>query len=241
MEEEHEDFMRLCGMENGDLIVLGGRPAMGKTSFALYLSYLHAQMGHDVIYMTFSESKYRMAERMEKVYPEDAEFLKRISLVDRKHFDGDFATFEDIYNMSIDNESIEAGTLIIIDYAQMIGSSNTFENEHLLMNELMNSLKNMALKKDIIIVVLSQLSRAVEERQGHRPIMKDLRSSGAFEEVADKVVFIMRREYYDPNDKPGLAEVIVSKNRFGATGTVNYAFVKEKSVFYPYEPIEYKY
>ena len=88
-------------------------------------------------------------------------------------------------------------------------------------------LKNLARELNIPVLCLSQLSRKVEERQGHRPMMSDLRESGSIEQDSDIVMFLLRREYYDPNDKPGMAELIVAKNRHGGIGSVNLTYRKE--------------
>ena len=98
-------------------------------------------------------------------------------------------------------------------------------------------LKNLARELNIPILCLSQLSRKVEERTGHRPMMSDLRESGSIEQDSDQVLFLLRREYYDPYDKPGLAELIVAKNRHGGVGVVNLSFRKEIAQFANYSTI----
>jgi replicative DNA helicase len=98
-------------------------------------------------------------------------------------------------------------------------------------------LKTRARELNIPIICASQLSRKVEDRAGHRPMMSDLRESGSIEQDADIVIFLLRREYYDPNDKPGMAEVIVGKNRHGGVGSVQLTFVKELVQFRNYTPL----
>ncbi len=95
-------------------------------------------------------------------------------------------------------------------------------------------LKNLARELNIPVLCLSQLSRKVEERPGHRPMMSDLRESGSIEQDADVVLFLLRREYYDPMDKPGMAELIVGKNRHGAVGSVSLVYRKEIAQFCSY-------
>jgi replicative DNA helicase len=99
-------------------------------------------------------------------------------------------------------------------------------------------LKNLAREINVPILCLAQLSRKVEERQGHRPMMSDLRESGSLEQDADVVMFLFRREYYDKADKPGLAEIIVSKNRHGGVGDINLTFRKELAQFANYTPMQ---
>jgi replicative DNA helicase len=133
-------------------------------------------------------------------------------------------------------EAYDVG-FIVIDYLQLItGSGNlrSMENRQNEISEISRMLKNLARELNVPIMCLAQLSRKVEERQGHRPMMSDLRESGSLEQDADLVMFLLRREYYDPHDKPGLAELIVAKNRHGAIGTVNLAYRKEIAQFANY-------
>lgn len=129
---------------------------------------------------------------------------------------------------------------IVIDYLQLIsgsGNSRSMENRQVEISEISRMLKNLARELNVPILCAAQLSRKVEERQGHRPMMSDLRESGSLEQDSDVVMFLLRREYYDPYDKPGLAEVIVAKNRHGSIGSVNLAFRKEIAQFANYSPI----
>ena len=129
---------------------------------------------------------------------------------------------------------------LVIDYLQLIsGSGNlkSLENRQNEVSEISRMLKNLARELNIPILCLSQLSRKVEERQGHRPMMSDLRESGSLEQDSDLVLFLLRREYYDPYDKPGQAELIVAKNRHGNIGTINLTFRKDLTKFDNYTPI----
>jgi replicative DNA helicase len=139
-------------------------------------------------------------------------------------------------------ESYDIG-LLIVDYLQLISGSNSSrgnENRQAEISEISRNLKNLARELNIPVICLSQLSRKVEERQGHRPMMSDLRESGSIEQDSDIVMFLLRREYYDPNDKPGLAEVIVAKNRHGGVGTINMVFRKEIGQFANYTPLKFE-
>jgi replicative DNA helicase len=130
---------------------------------------------------------------------------------------------------------------LMIDYLQLIsggGSYRNVENRQNEISEISRMLKNLARELNIPVLCLSQLSRKVEERVGHRPVMSDLRESGSLEQDADLVFFLLRREYYDPNDKPGMAELIVAKNRHGGIGSVNLTFRKEIAQFANYKSIE---
>ena len=124
--------------------------------------------------------------------------------------------------------------LLVIDYLQLLsGSKSSFvhENRQTEISEISRMLKNLAREINIPILCLSQLSRKVEERTSHKPMMSDLRESGSLEQDADLVMFLFRRDYYEEKDKPGMAELIVAKNRHGNIGTVHLSFRKELAQF----------
>ncbi|NGX40876.1 MAG: Replicative DNA helicase [Candidatus Anoxychlamydiales bacterium] len=113
-------------------------------------------------------------------------------------------------------------------------------NKYRDITEISRILKTLAKELNITILCGSQLSRKVEERMGHRPLMTDLPESGSLEADADILMFLLRREYYDPYDKPGHAELLVSKNRHGSIGSVNLTFRKEIVKFENYAPLDEK-
>jgi replicative DNA helicase len=129
---------------------------------------------------------------------------------------------------------------LAIDYLQLLagsGNNRSQENRQGEISEISRTLKTLARELNIPILCAAQLSRKVEERQGHRPMMSDLRESGSLEQDSDVVMFLFRRDYYDKHDKPGLAEVIVAKNRHGAIGDVSLTYRKEIGQFANYTPI----
>ena len=118
--------------------------------------------------------------------------------------------------------------LIIVDYLQLMQSSTKSESRQQEISEISRSLKALARELNVPLIAISQLSRAVESRQDHRPQLSDLRESGAIEQDADVVVLLMREEYYNPTEENrGIAEVIIAKQRNGPTGTVKMKFFKE--------------
>ncbi len=122
--------------------------------------------------------------------------------------------------------------LIIVDYLQLMTSGFSAENRVQEVSQISRSLKVLARDLEVPIVALSQLSRAVEQRSDKRPILSDLRESGAIEQDSDIVAFIYRDEYYnDESDQQGLAEVIVAKHRNGPTDTVKLSFLKRYAKF----------
>ena len=125
--------------------------------------------------------------------------------------------------------------LVIIDYLQLMtgsGYSRASENRVQVVGEISRSLKIMAKELNVPVICLSQLSRAVESRQDKRPIMSDLRESGAIEQDADAILFLYRDDYYNPNtEEKNVAECIVSKNRHGETGTVKLQWLPQYTTF----------
>jgi replicative DNA helicase len=125
--------------------------------------------------------------------------------------------------------------LLIVDYLQLMGSSGSVESRQQEISQISRSLKNVAKELDVPLIVLSQLSRAPEQRTGnHRPQLSDLRESGAIEQDADLVMFVYRDEVYNkdmPEEEKGRAEIIIGKQRNGPIGTVNLAFIKDYARF----------
>jgi replicative DNA helicase len=122
--------------------------------------------------------------------------------------------------------------LLIIDYLQMIRSLRRGESRQQEISEISQALKSLAKELDIPLIAVSQLSRAVETRSDHRPQLSDLRESGAIEQDADLVVFLLREEYYNPTpENKGVAEVIIAKQRNGPVGSVFLGFIKEYMKF----------
>ena len=121
--------------------------------------------------------------------------------------------------------------MIVVDYIQLIDSDESRDSRQEQIAKISRRLKTLAREMKLPVVALSQLNRAVENREDRRPRMADLRESGAIEQDADMVLLLHRPEYYDANDQPGIAEVIVAKNRNGATGTVKLTFLKNFTRF----------
>lgn len=256
------DFDKMLnGLNNSNLMILAARPAMGKTALALNIAENvcfknRVPVGIFSLEMSAEQLVHRIICSQSQV---DSTKLKTGSL-NHHEFQrvvesvGEMQT----HTMIIDDqpglkitdlrararrmkESHNIGFLVI-DYLQLIsgsGSQRGAENRQNEISEISRMLKNLARELDIPVLCLSQLSRKVEERQGHRPVMSDLRESGSIEQDSDIVMFLLRREYYDSNDKPGLAELIIAKNRHGGIGTVNLTYRKEIVRFENYTPIKY--
>ena len=250
----------LNGLNNSNLMILAARPAMGKTSLAINIAEnvcfkSHIPVGIFSLEMSAEQLVHRIICSQAEV---ESNKIKTGSLngAEYQRIVGSVSEIQK-YMMIIDDqaglkitdlrararrmkESYGIG-LLIIDYLQLIsgsGSNRTTENRQNEISEISRLLKNLARELNIPIICLSQLSRKVEERQGHRPMMSDLRESGSIEQDSDIVMFLLRREYYDPNDKPGMAELIVAKNRHGSVGNIQLTFRKEFAQFANYTPVK---
>ncbi len=246
------EFDRLtAGLQPADLIIVAGRPSMGKTALALNIAQ-HAALEHEVPVAIFSleMSKEQLATRMlcaeAKV---DAQALRTGRLSDADWQRLTFAANR-LSQASIFVDDTPALTvlelrakarrlmaehglgLVIIDYLQLMRSRERRERREQEISEISSSLKAMAKELNIPVVALSQLNRQVETREIKRPQLADLRESGAIEQDADVIVFIYRDEVYNKEspDK-GKAELIIGKQRNGPTGTVKLAFLAQYSCF----------
>ena len=250
------------GLGNSHLLILAARPAMGKTALALNLAEQvcfknKMAVGIFSLEMTAEQLVHRLVCSQSEV---ESDKIRTGSLShDEFHRVVDAVSAMQEHVMIIDDQpglkitDLRARArrmkenydikLLIIDYLQLISGSSTARNSDNRVNEISEisrMLKNLARELDVPVVCLSQLSRKVEERTGHRPQMSDLRESGSIEQDADIIMLLLRREYYDPNDKPGQAELIVAKNRHGGVGSVTLTFRKEIGQFANYVPVTYQ-
>ncbi len=247
------------GFANSNLMILAARPAMGKTALALNIAenicYKNdISVGVFSLEMTAEQLLHRIICSQSEV---ESEKIKTGSLDGNEYqrivlsinaIQHKMMVIDDQPSLKITDlrararrmkEAFNIGFLIV-DYLQLLSGSGTLrslENRQNEISEISRMLKNLARELNIPILCLSQLSRKVEERQGHRPMMSDLRESGSLEQDSDLVLFLLRREYYDPYDKPGQAELIIAKNRHGSIGSLNLSFRKEIARFENYTPI----
>jgi len=247
------------GLCNSHLIILAARPAMGKTAFALNIAENvcfnnKMPVGIFSLEMTAEQLVHRLVCSQSEVESDKIrtgslnheEFRHVVDAVSRMQ--EHTMVIDDQPGLKITDLRARARRmketydikLLIIDYLQLISGSTNYKNAENRVNEISEisrMLKTLARELDVPVICLSQLSRKVEERTGHRPQMSDLRESGAIEQDADIIMLMLRREYYDPNDKPGQAEIIVAKNRHGAVGSINFTYRKELARFENYTPI----
>ena len=243
---------KTAGLHGSELILIAARPAMGKTAFALNIgTYAATRAGCPVAIFSLEMSKEQLANRIlcsEALV--DSNKVRTGELEDEEwgklaQTSGELSTAE-IYvddTPGISVMEIRAKCrklkleknigLVIIDYLQLIqGSGKRGASREQEIAEISRSLKILAKELNVPVIALSQLSRAVEGRPDHRPMLSDLRESGAIEQDADIVMFLYRDDYYNENsEKKNIAEVIIAKQRSGSTGTVELAWLGSYTKF----------
>jgi replicative DNA helicase len=238
------------GLQKSDLVIVAARPSVGKTAFALGMAYGAAvQHGKTVGVFSLEMSAEQLVQRLLATETGVDSHRLRLGQIDDHEWDRISRAFGKLAEAKIyiDDSSglnvmelrskarrlqAEQGVdLIIVDYLQLMHSRRS-ENRVQEISEISRGLKGLARELNVPVVALSQLSRAVESRSDHRPMLSDLRESGSIEQDADIVMFIYRDEVYDPNtEKKGIAELIVAKHRNGPVGTVNLRFFDKTARF----------
>ncbi|MFZ5596008.1 MAG: replicative DNA helicase [Bacillota bacterium] len=240
-----------CGLQAGDLIIVAGRPAMGKTSFGLTVAHQAAlKSGVPTAVFSLEMSRDQLVQRvlcaeamvdMQKVrngnlteldWNKLAGAAARLSRAPLYIDDSAGLSVRQVRAKARRLKSEKGLGLIVVDYLQLMQGSSRSENRQQEIAEISRSLKAVAKDLNVPVIALAQLSRSVEQREKKRPIMSDLRESGSLEQDADIVMFIYRDEYYNKDtEKKGIAEIIVAKQRNGPTGTVELVFLKEYTRF----------
>jgi replicative DNA helicase len=240
-----------AGLQPSDLIILAGRPSMGKTSLALNIAEnVAAQTKRCVVVFSMEMSSPQLAMRMiasqgrvnatrlrtgaleDQDWPRVNAAIRAVSAMKLLIDDTPALSPEQIRAKVRRVKRTEDVALIVIDYLQLMTSHSGAENRTNEISEISRGLKALAKEMNVPVLALSQLNRSVESRADKRPLMSDLRESGAIEQDADVIAFVYRDEYYH-RDSPdqGLAEVIIAKQRNGPTGTVRLKFFGEFTRF----------
>ncbi|HCL89902.1 MAG TPA: replicative DNA helicase [Candidatus Atribacteria bacterium] len=247
--DEFDDIT--TGFQPSELIVIAGRPGMGKTAFCMSIAqYVAVSKNIPVALFSLEMSKSQLVQRMlcsearvdahnlrkgrlaESDWPTLSMAAGRLASAPIFIDDTAGITCLEIKAKARRLKAQHNLGLVMIDYLQLISSSGRVENRQQEISEISRSLKGLARELNVPVIAVSQLSRAVEQRIERRPRLSDLRESGAIEQDADLVVFLYREEYYkQKTDRKGIAEVIISKQRNGPTGQVDLAFIKEYAKF----------
>jgi replicative DNA helicase len=244
-----------AGLQPGDLVIVAGRPSMGKTTFALNIAENAAiAFNKPVAIFSMEMSREQLAFRM----------ISSLGRVDQGHMrtgnfgDEDWARINSaiaqmktapIYiddsgsltptevrararRLARDREKQGGLGLIVIDYLQLMQVAGNKENRATEISEISRSIKALAKELRVPVIALSQLNRSVEQRQDKKPVMSDLRESGAIEQDADLIMMIYREEVYEPDTpRKGIADIIITKQRNGPTGEVHLTFLGKYTRF----------
>lgn len=252
----YNDFNRMTsGLQTGDLIIVGARPAMGKTAFVLNVAYHAASSDTAVGVFSLEMGEEQLLKRMIssagnveatkmknpkklcniKDWENISQAMGLINNLPLEIYDKANVTMQEIYakTRKLKRKYPDKKVLIAIDYLQLIvGDPKHRGNRMQEIGEISRKLKLMARELDVCVVALSQLSRAVESRQDKRPLLSDLRETGQIEQDADLIAFLYREDYYDAETaNKSITEIILAKQRNGPVGTVELAFIKKFSKF----------
>ncbi len=243
---------RTAGMQPSDLVLIAARPSMGKTAFVLNIAqHVAFHLNESVAIFSLEMSKEQLVNRLFAMESKvDSQHLRTGNLSDNEWekliesagmIGQSKLIIDDTPGISIAELrskcrkfKLEMGLkMIIIDYLQLMsGSGRGSESRQQEISEISRSLKAIARELQVPVLALSQLSRAVEQRPDHRPMLSDLRESGAIEQDADVVMFIYRDDYYHPDtEKKGIAEINIAKQRNGPIGTIDLVWLPEFTKF----------
>lgn len=241
----------LGGLQNSDLLLIAARPSLGKTSFALSLALNMAMNQHSsVAFFSLEMSRTQLVQRLlamqtgismqhlrtGAIAGDDVgrlmQAMGELSSLSIAIDDAPGVLVRDIRSRALRIQARQGLDVLIIDYLQLIKGRRQSENRNHEVSEISRGLKELARELNVPVLALSQLSRAVENRQSHVPMLSDLRDSGSLEQDADIVMFIYRDDHYNPTtEHSGIAEIHVAKHRNGPTDTVRLHFRAETTRF----------
>ncbi len=243
---------QLAGLQPSNLVVVGARPAMGKTAFALgMVANVGVKLQEPVLLFSLEMSHMELTQRLlssearvdagrmrtgqlrDADWPKIGQAISRLSEAPIFIDDNPNLTVMDIRARARRLKSRAGLSLVVVDYLQLMTGRHGAENRQVEVSEISRGLKILARELEVPVVALSQLSRGLEQRQDKRPMLADLRESGSIEQDADVVLFLYRDEVYNPEatETQGTAEVIVAKHRNGPTGTTRLAFIGHHARF----------
>jgi replicative DNA helicase len=243
------------GFQPSELIILAARPSMGKTALVCNFAMAVAKAGKGILLFSLEQSKLELAERLlcihakiegHKLRKGELNEFDQHTLMEAANEMRTFPIFiDDVAGRTMSQIAAIARRLkrrsqldiVVIDYLQLIESEDRNMPREQQISSITRRLKFLAKDLSIPVIALAQLNRGVEQREDKRPRLSDLRESGAIEQDADIVMFLHRPEAYDPEDRPGEADLIVAKNRHGPIGTVEMVWRREMLQFGDKSPI----
>lgn len=233
---------KLSGFQNSQLILLAARPAMGKTALGLTLAWNAAKAGNSVAFFSLEMSTYQLNQRLismvsmvelEKIltgkisdneWPEVISAVKMIKEKDIYVDDTSGITLSELRSKCKRLKAENGLSLVVIDYLQLMTGEGRFDNRQQEIANISRGLKSLSKELNCPVLSLAQLSREADKRADHKPILSDLRESGAIEQDADIVMLLYREDYYNPEESPNLAKIVLAKNRNGPTGLMEIFF-----------------
>ncbi|MDD7765711.1 MULTISPECIES: replicative DNA helicase [Anaerococcus] len=240
---------KLSGLQNSQLILLAARPAMGKTALGLTMAWNAANAGKSVAFFSLEMSTYQLNQRLismvsmidlEKIITgnleadEWIEIINAITKIKEKEIYVDETagiTLSELRSKCKRLKAEEGLDLIVIDYLQLMTGEGRFDNRQQEIAQISRGLKSLSKEINCPVLSLAQLSREADKRSDHKPILSDLRESGAIEQDADVVMLLYREDYYDVDDNPNVAKIILAKHRNGPTGLMELFFHKQCTTF----------
>ena len=241
----------LTGLHGSELILVAARPAMGKTAFVLNIAHeVAVKKKKTTAIFSLEMSKEQLVTRMiamdslvnsqkimtgqlaEDEWDKIADSTETIAEAPLFIDDNSAITIADLRSKCRKLKQNNDLSLIIIDYLQLMSTTKHVESRQQFISDMSSSLKVLARELDVPVIALSQLNRAVDSRPDHKPVLADLRESGAIEQDADVVMFIYRDDYYNPDtEKKGIADIIIAKQRKGSVGSVELVWLQDYTKF----------
>ncbi|MHC4108677.1 MAG: replicative DNA helicase [Planctomycetota bacterium] len=246
------------GFQPGDFIIIAGRPSMGKTALALNIAENMALRGDALGIFSLEMSKHQLVERLLAARSGLELHRLRRMMLGKEHYSRLFAACGELQDAPIFVDDLAASTLlqirararrmvvkhgvkaIFVDYIQLITVAGRVESRQIEVSEISRGFKALARELNLPVICASQLNRAAEQREGHRPRLSDLRESGSLEQDADVVALLHREDYYHQGDEDyepsGIAELIIAKQRNGPTDTVKLSWIERCTRFKDFSP-----
>ena len=240
-----EDLDNFCKyLDGGDVLIIGGRPAMGKTNFAISLLNHLLSVDKNVLFFTPEQSKEQFVQKLLAEKMGISIYNIKDDKINKNELNDTIDWFSDkkIYindNSSLTTDDIETDIekikpeIVFVDYVQLLDAPKA-PNRTEAINLVIKGLKRIAVTHNVVLILLSQLSRAVEGRFDKHPLLSDLRNGSLLEEISDIVLFVYREEYYSAEMENPSNEIIIAKNTMGPTGIVSldfkYGFFKNRKI-----------
>jgi len=226
---EDVDKMLNGGIRSMELTLIGARPSIGKTSLGWQIAETIAKSGNATLFVSVEMSDVEVVLRAMKQSPRAGDELSKLPM----YLEERYRDLDDILSCIMLGKRRNMLKVVVIDYVQLVRTNDRLQKSEKI-ERCMNEFKWIAKELRIAVVVLAQIGRKAEERDNGKPKLSDLKGSGGLEESADVAMLLHRPEFNNPDDRPGIAEIIVAKNRNGMTGTVEVGYIKEKTRFVPY-------